>query len=514
MFKKFKWFLLLIISASNFPLAVTVDGYAYLENQSDHSGITVTFERTAPSSLTDSTVTDENGLFTIQLEAGMYNVTFFKNEFFAEFLFEQSIFSDTQLSLTTLNMHESFISVPDMYSSIQSAIDVAYENDTILVAVGTYFENINFLGKSLIVVSQYFFSLDTLDINSTIIDGGENSSVVTFSSGESLNSKLIGFTLTNGGGEWGGGINCDNSSPTLNHLKIISNKAWRGGGGIYFKNSSAAVSNILIKDNEHTNQYPNYYEGGGGIYIYESDDIILDNIILDNNSTHGKGGGMMFGYGSSPTIYNLIAKNNLAFAGGGIYSNGDDVPDPHPILYDALIYGNSSEIGGGVAAHEGSITIINSKIYQNSASNNGGGYYGSSASYCYLDNVQINNNSSLNEGGAIWKSYRGNLEVNNCTIDNNNSSLGGGIFCDQTSLSSFVIPSILNSIISNNSNYGLYHDSGNSSIVKHCNFFNNGTNFNTGDEWLGNSVISNLNGTECDLYYNIQLDPLFVNPSG
>jgi len=84
---------------------VTVDGYAYLENQSDHSGITVIFERTAPSSLTETATTDANGLFTAQLETGIYNVTYTKDEYFSESLIDQSFFANTTLSSLTLLEH-------------------------------------------------------------------------------------------------------------------------------------------------------------------------------------------------------------------------------------------------------------------------------------------------------------------------------------------------------------------------------------------------------------------------
>ena len=52
---------LFVLTAVSFA-TVTVDGYALLENQTDHSGITVTFERTAPSALTETATTDANGL--------------------------------------------------------------------------------------------------------------------------------------------------------------------------------------------------------------------------------------------------------------------------------------------------------------------------------------------------------------------------------------------------------------------------------------------------------------------
>ena len=45
---------LFVLTAVSFA-TVTVDGYAYLENQTDHDSIQIVFERTAPSSLLDTT---------------------------------------------------------------------------------------------------------------------------------------------------------------------------------------------------------------------------------------------------------------------------------------------------------------------------------------------------------------------------------------------------------------------------------------------------------------------------
>jgi Protein of unknown function (DUF1565) len=51
----------------------------------------------------------------------------------------------------------------------------------------------------------------------TTIDGGANGSVVTFNTGETQNSKLSGFTITNGlqNGFWGAGIYISAASPTI-----------------------------------------------------------------------------------------------------------------------------------------------------------------------------------------------------------------------------------------------------------------------------------------------------------
>src|SRR5262245_33203768 len=50
--------------------------------------------------------------------------------------------------------------VPDNYSTIQGAMNAAVEGDTVLVAAGTYVENINFRGKNITVTSNFMFDQD------------------------------------------------------------------------------------------------------------------------------------------------------------------------------------------------------------------------------------------------------------------------------------------------------------------------------------------------------------------
>jgi len=86
---------------------------------------------------------------------------------------------------------------------------------------------------------------------------------------------------------------------------------------------------------------------------------------------------------------------------------------------------------------------------------------------------------------------------------------GGGIYCTNNSC-----PSLLNSIVSDNTGYyGIYVYSGNPSIT-YSDFYNNenGNFYNCG-VGVGVNVTTNANGDSCDAYYNIQEDPLFVDPA-
>jgi len=86
---------------------------------------------------------------------------------------------------------QNTINVPGDQPTIQGAINAASNGDTVLVAPGTYYENINFNGKAVTVTSSRGPSV-------TIIDGGQNGSVVTFDSGETMRSGLNGVAIQNG----------------------------------------------------------------------------------------------------------------------------------------------------------------------------------------------------------------------------------------------------------------------------------------------------------------------------
>lgn len=166
--------------------------------------------------------------------------------------------------VNTTPQHRTLIRVPEDASTIQAGIDLAVDGDTVLVSPNTYFENIRFKGKKIIVSSLFLSTQDNSYVSSTIIDGTKNGSVVTFDSGEDSAAKLIGFTIQNGNigwneGEGGGGILCLNSSnPCLTNLVIKDNSSFNHGGGILCEDSSPYISNCTIKNNSCN-------DDGGGI---------------------------------------------------------------------------------------------------------------------------------------------------------------------------------------------------------------------------------------------------------
>lgn len=172
---------------------------------------------------------------------------------------------------------------PGIYAHIQDAMDAAVVGDTVLVWPGTYYENLNFNGKDLVLGSLYLTSGDRQYISQTIIDGNKNGNVITLENGESLASQICGFTIQNGKkdfstADWdknGSGILTYYSSITVRD-NIIQNNVARGGGGIICLNGGANLAGNIIRFNH------SYHWGGGVFSTSEDYRIVFDTINLNS----------------------------------------------------------------------------------------------------------------------------------------------------------------------------------------------------------------------------------------
>lgn len=102
------------------------------------------------------------------------------------------------------------------YTTIQAAINAAVSGvDTVIVAQGTYSENISLEGKAITLRSTD--PNDPTVVASTIIDNPGASRVIVCASGETPETVISGFMITNGYPEYsvvGGGMYNYHSSPT------------------------------------------------------------------------------------------------------------------------------------------------------------------------------------------------------------------------------------------------------------------------------------------------------------
>lgn len=217
-----------------------------------------------------------------------------------------------------------YIHVPADYGTIQEGIDAAGEGNTVLVAPGTYYENIT-VDKNITLASHYKVTGDTSYISSTIIDGGENGRVITIGSGLDSATLVTGFSITNGqNNSQGGGILIGAyADPVLDHLRVFGNAA-QYGGGLFMASSEAQIKECSFSGNTANNK-------GGGVCIQSWnywDEMKLVNVLIENNHAPW-GGGLATCDVSNPVLSGVTIRNNTADLGGGIsmeaYSSFDSV---------------------------------------------------------------------------------------------------------------------------------------------------------------------------------------------
>lgn len=164
------------------------------------------------------------------------------------------------------------------FTTIQNAINAASVGDTVLVWPGIYFENIDYLGKSITVASLYLTTGDVTYIYSTILDGSNNGSCVAIINCLEIYTTLCGFSIQHGSGysnlKNGGGIYIYESNITVSKCIIHYNQSWTGGG-VYCKYSAVIFKGNIIKKNLALSK-------GGGIFVSFETTVIFD--VLELNS--------------------------------------------------------------------------------------------------------------------------------------------------------------------------------------------------------------------------------------
>ena len=328
------------------------------------------------------------------------------------------------LSLICVNtpIFALIIDVPADRPTIQSGIDAAKDGDTVLVAEGIYRGegnvNIDFKGKMITVKSRN-------GAKTTIVDCGRKAETrgFTFHNDETHDSVLDGFTIRNGVHELGGGIYCNNASPTIKNCVITKNRS---------------VARSLSG------------HGGGGFYCFNSDAVITECKIIDNSADSGHGGGVLFTGStaqnkSQPSLINCTISRN---DGDGVFCYDNLNPiikdctvslnKGMGIVFNRFARGNNpitdclitQNRGSGIECRFYSYMNITDSIITRNKAEFGGGIYCDRSSIIDVSDCVIARNIATKSGGGIYiHSKWGHAEITHCTIAHNTANAeGGGVY--------------------------------------------------------------------------------------
>ena len=277
------------------------------------------------------------------------------------------------------------------YTNVQDALALAVSGVEIWVAEGVYYPDegaaqsdnnpwSTFTLKDGVAIYGGFTATETLRtqrdwaVHPTILSGdmggddnnvdgnfiaestgdivGQNVVHVISSSGMTSSAVLDGFTIT-AGAAWshnGGGMDNNNSSPTLNNLTFSGNLADNGGGMSNGSSSNPALTNV--------NLYGNYAaNAGGGMYNHSGSSPTLTNVTFSGNAAAISGGGIA-NDGSNPTLtHATFSGNSAGHYGGGLFNYLSN-----PTLTNAILWGNTAAADSQISNSASTLTISYSDI--------------------------------------------------------------------------------------------------------------------------------------------------------
>ena len=179
-------------------------------------------------------------------------------------------FSDTgNRVLRKVTPRKTTLKVPSEYATIQSAIDFALANDTILIDSGTYYESLTINSNHGTIVVK------GVNAKTTIIDGGKTGRTLFINN--SPNNVIKNLTFQNGAStsndpHGGGGVQIDNSeNTTLMNLIFKNNYSNNHGSAIGIVQEVTKKPTNIINVLAYNNNGPNtFYSYGGKTNIVNS----------------------------------------------------------------------------------------------------------------------------------------------------------------------------------------------------------------------------------------------------
>jgi hypothetical protein len=319
---------------------------------------------------------------------------------FVVIVLSSAVFATTRyVNAVTGSNSNNCLSPTSPCKSIGRAISLSASGDAIVVAAASYTENLS-ISKNLTLIGA--------GTAESIVDGGASGSVVTISG--TAHVSLSKMTIRNGHAVYGGGIDSNSGTVTLNNDVITQNVASEWGGGIYNK-GTLVITNTTIAGNHATFicTAAECYTNGGGIFN-DGGTVSLNKstVSLNGASPSCQSRGFCIGYGGG--IFNnngtlmismSILRSNSANESGGIDNRGKLTISNSTFTGNSAVFTRGNARGGGIS-NGGVLTISNSTFSGNSAVGSTGSFGGGISSGTVTVKLQNSIIANSTSGGNCY----------------------------------------------------------------------------------------------------------------
>ncbi|KAG2939403.1 hypothetical protein PC115_g3107 [Phytophthora cactorum] len=229
-------------------------------------------------------------------------------------------------------------------------------------------------------------------------------------------NRLEGFTLKNAlASTDGGAIRVSDTAIRMKNIVITNGISRQNGGAIYAYHSQLTLTNVELTD---------CAAAKGGAVFLDNSDLTLDHSTIKLCSA-GEGGGM---YAQNTVSVSgdkdsKIWQNTASINGGGLCVAGTFTGTTLNLLE------NTALMGAGLTGTSGSSTLSDVSIAGNRATSDGGGIALLNTANLVLQNSPIQTNHADRNGGGVFIVSNGSFEnrltseIFNCTAD-----IGGGFY--------------------------------------------------------------------------------------
>ena len=263
------------------------------------------------------------------------------------------------------------LEVPDEYATIQEAVDAAQDGDTVRIAAGTYYENVEVTGKAISIEGDGLVELWPNDDAAIIAVGGTPDdqwvkiegltfhSIHTVTLPEELGggsfehwgtdtrgvtAALAAVQITNctfsgmgiasaeGDDEDGAGVAAGFAALRLEHCTFEDCRA-TGGGGLYAGLATLEMAYCTFENCQS--------DSDGGAAIIEAVSGSITSCSFLSNSAYSDGGAIALSQ-ASPDMTRCLFESNTAAWGGAVYSIGSESAAADPNVTECQFHSDAA----------------------------------------------------------------------------------------------------------------------------------------------------------------------------